>query len=316
MLDDRPLGTLQVDVDELWVYYESIGRRAPDDTPPLVYRQGIPRLLDLFDRFGIRATFFVCGRDLPAQAGVVANMVRRGHEVANHSDTHRNGFARLSQDEKRADIAAAGELIADATASRPLGFKSPGFSFSPDLLDVLSGLGYLYDSSLLPTPYASLLRGMQRVLSHGAVDPTHYGRTSNGLAPLLPYHPDLAKPYRPARCPDRKSASSLQRAPAIWEAPVTTMPVLRLPVHSTFVLSAGRWLFDVGMSMARARGVPVNYLLHAADVVDGVSDPVLASYRFLSQSWDAKRPLYEHILYSLSSAYRLVPTCEFVSAFA
>ena len=124
---------------------------------PLVYDQGIPRLLDLFDRFGIRATFFVCGRDLPAQAGAVAEMVRRGHEVANHSGAHRNGFARLTPAKKRADISAAGELIAQAAGQAPVGFKSPGFSFSPDLLGVLAELGYLYDSSLLPTFYAPLL---------------------------------------------------------------------------------------------------------------------------------------------------------------
>ncbi|MEI2690424.1 MAG: polysaccharide deacetylase family protein [Anaerolineae bacterium] len=46
--------------------------------PDLVYRQGIPRLLDLFDDYGIRATFFVCGRDLPAHSDAVAEMARRG----------------------------------------------------------------------------------------------------------------------------------------------------------------------------------------------------------------------------------------------
>ncbi len=93
---------------------------------------------------------------------------------------------------------------------------------------------------------------------------------------------------------------------------MTTMPLLRLPMHSTFVLSAGRWLFDLGLALARARRVPINYLLHAADVVDAVPDPALGSYRFLTQSWEEKRPLYEHILRTLSTAYRLVPTCEFL----
>jgi hypothetical protein len=88
------------------------------------------------------------------------------------------------------------------------------------------------------------------------------------------------------------------------------MPLLRLPMHSTFVLSAGRWLFDLGLALARGRRVPINYLLHAADVVDAVSDPALASYRFLTQSWAQKRPLYEHMLSRLSASYRLIPTKE------
>ncbi len=326
---ERSLGSLQVDVDELWVYYESIGLPVPPDAPPLVYRQGIPRLLDLFDRYGIRATFFVCGRDLPAQAEILREMIRRGHEVANHSAMHRNGFARLSPEEKRADIAATGTAIAEAAGVAPVGFKSPGFSFHPNQLPVLGELGYVYDSSLLPTFYAPLLRWLQRILSKGHVDPTHYGRAAYGMAPLTPYRPDPERPYRRDRGVGEwkngrvrdQTVPLLSHSPSPaprclpWEAPVTTMPLTRLPMHSTFVLASGRPLFDVGLALAKARQVPINYLLHAADVVDAVPDPALGFYAFLTQSWEAKRSLYEHMLRAVSAAYRLAPTAEFVREF-
>ena len=90
------------------------------------------------------------------------------------------------------------------------------------------------------------------------------------------------------------------------------MPFTRLPMHSTFALRTGRWLFDLGLALVRARNVPINYLLHAADVLDAVADPALASYGFLTQPWMRKKPFYEHMLASLSAAYRLVPTCELV----
>ncbi len=323
----RPLGTLQVDVDDLWVYYESIGRATPPAAPPAAFTQGIPRLLDLFDRYGARATFFVCGRDLPAQAHVLAEMVRRGHEVANHSAAHRNGYARLNRAELHEDVLTAHERIAAATGRPPVGFKAPGFSFNAHLPGVLAELGYLYDSSVLPTYHAPLLRLLQRVLSGGHVDPTHYGRWVYGFRPLIPYRLQVeglkvassqveSSPVQsdysasqPPTCNHKPSNLQL-----VWEAPVTTMPLLRLPMHSTFVLSAGRWLFDMGLGLARMRRVPVNYLLHAGDVVDAVADPALASYRFLVQPWDERRPLYEHMLARLSSAYQLVPTREFVCA--
>ncbi len=327
----RPLGTLQVDVDDLWVYYESIGLATPADAPPAAYTQGIPRLLDLFDRYSIRGTFFVCGRDLAGgttstQARTVAEMARRGHEVANHSAVHRNGYARLSLAELRDDVRAAGDRIAEAAGQAPVGFKAPGFSFNLHLPEVLAEQGYLYDSSLLPTPYAPGLRLLQRVLSGGHVDPTHYGRPAYGLAPLRPYRlqfegsqvaGSLAQSGDPASQPAtcNQQPSNLQ---PIWEAPVTTMPLLRVPMHSTFVLSAGRWLFDLGLALTRLRRVPINYLLHAADAVGPVTDPALASYRFLTQPWEAaggavgKELLYASMLAELSRHYRLVPTREFI----
>lgn len=305
----KPLGTIQIDVDDLWVYYESIHRVPPANLPAQVYEQGIARLLDLFARFAVRATFFVCGRDLPVQAHWLREMVRHGHEIANHSTWHRTGFARLSAAEKRADIVTTQVLIEEACGQRPSGFKAPGFSFAPDLLAVLAELGFCYDSTILPMPWAPALRSLQRLLSHGEVDGSHYGRARHGLAPLHPYQPDMAAPHRP-RPADQPGQ------PDFWEAPVTTMPLLRLPMHSTFVLTAGQPLFDAGMMLVQTKGVPVNYLLHAADVIDAVDDPALASYRFLTTAWSEKRPLYEHMLHSLSEQYEIVPTRELIERLA
>lgn len=303
----KPLGTIQVDVDELWVYYESLFSPVPADAPALVYEQGIPRLLDLFDEYGIQATFFVCGRDLPAHNRAVAEMVRRGHEIANHTYSHPMGFARLSPDAKRAEISRSHDLIAAAAGRAPVGFKSPGYSFHPEQLAILAGLGYLYDSSILPTPFAPILRQMPRWLNGKEVDPTHFGRARHGLAPLRPYRPDPARPERP-----RRNAANTPQA-GLWEAPVTTVPLLRLPMHSTFVLATGRLLFDLGSQLARFRAVPVNYLLHGADVLDRVNDPALESYRFLQRSWADKEPLYRHMLADLASRYRLRCTRDFVT---
>jgi hypothetical protein len=319
MTQRKLAGTIQVDVDELWVYYESICRPAPADLTARVYEEGIPRLLALFAAYGIRATFFVCGRDLPAQAGSLREMLHQGHEVANHSTWHRTGFARLSRAEKRADIATAHVLIETACGRTPVGFKSPGFSFAADQLGVLAELDYRYDSSILPTPYAPLLRSLQRALSGGRVDPSHYGRALYGLAPLRPYHPDPAAPHRRSAQPIYQTTHSpihpFTHSPInnFLEAPVTTMPILRLPMHSTFVLTAGQALFDAGLALAKARHVPINYLLHAADVIDAVPDPALASYRFLATPWSAKQPLYEHMLRRLSDEYEMVPTVEFIA---
>ena len=64
--------------------------------------------------------------------------------------------------------------------------------------------------------------------------------------------------------------------------------------------------------MTRVCGAPINCLLHAAAVVDRVPDPALASYRFLVQTWEAKQPLYEHMIRQLAESYVIVPTHDFV----
>ena len=94
---------------------------------------------------------------------------------------------------------------------------------------------------------------------------------------------------------------------------MTTMPLVRLPMHSTFVFTIGQPLFDVGLALAVAGNVPINYLLHAADAIDPVADPALASYRFLTQPWEEKLALLEHMLARLAEAYQLVSTIEYVN---
>ena len=51
----------------------------PDDTP---------RLLDLLDRHGAKATFFVIGERAARHPKLVREIVRRGHEVAHHTHSH------------------------------------------------------------------------------------------------------------------------------------------------------------------------------------------------------------------------------------
>jgi len=299
----RPLGTIQVDVDELWVYYESLGIPAGGEVSSSVYAVGVPRLLDLLEQYEVRATFFVCGRDLehPLRRDVAQEIVRQGHELANHSYSHPMGFARLNGRALKAEVMEADARIARVYGNHPCGFRAPGFSLSSALLALLERAGYLYDSSLLPTPWAPLMRWGQRWASGGHVDASHYGVRAYGRAPLMPYHPDTNTPERPG-------------AARLWEVPVTTMPWLRLPFHSTFVITFGWWLFHWGLRLALRRGLGINYLLHPAEMIDPVPDVRLASFRFLHIPWSQKRPLYEAILHDLTEAYRLVPTAEYVGA--
>src|ERR1700704_6729942 len=49
-----------------------------------------PKLLDLLDRYGAKATFFLIGRFVRECPELVRETIARGHAVGNHTETHPN----------------------------------------------------------------------------------------------------------------------------------------------------------------------------------------------------------------------------------
>jgi polysaccharide deacetylase family protein (PEP-CTERM system associated) len=116
-------------------------------------KESTKKILEELSKADIRATFFVLGDVVSAVPEIVEDISRRGHEIASHSSLHypprtipRSEFERLLKQ----DSAALEELI----GKRPTGFRAPYFAVNRDdgwLLEVLSGSGFLYDSSVVPT---------------------------------------------------------------------------------------------------------------------------------------------------------------------
>lgn len=100
-----------------------------------------PRILDLLDRHGARATFFVIGERAAAHRGVVAEIVRRGHEVGHHTLTHPAGTFWCAGP-RRLGRELDGGLEALATAGvRPRWFRAPVGIKNVFLAPVLSRRG-------------------------------------------------------------------------------------------------------------------------------------------------------------------------------
>lgn len=95
-----------------------------------------PRVLDLLDRAGARATFFLIGRRAAAYPDIAAEIVRRGHRVENHTDTHPHLFACYPAPLLRREIERAQEAIAAASGQRPEWFRAPAGLRNP-LLDLV-----------------------------------------------------------------------------------------------------------------------------------------------------------------------------------
>src|SRR5258706_2596384 len=105
--------------------------------------EGIPRLLDLFDKHAIKLSSFMIGRAVDKAPDLAREIVRRGHEAAAHGRTWENSYA-LAADEERRFIVDCVESIVRATGQRPIGWNAYWMRNSPRTLEILQSLGFLY----------------------------------------------------------------------------------------------------------------------------------------------------------------------------
>lgn len=158
------------------------------------------QILDELARHGIHATFGMTGAWARANPDLVARMLREGHVLINHSDSHPSftgystGSAALSAEERATEIRAAEQAVAAITGSeetlRPF-FRPPYGDYDEALLEQLPELGY--DALLLWTVDSLGWRGLppeevvQRVVAAagpGAIVLMHVGAQSTDAAAL------------------------------------------------------------------------------------------------------------------------------------
>ena len=92
-----------------------------DDGP---HPQNTPRLLNMLKERNVKATFYVIGRSVDMHPGVVRRTVAEGHEIGNHSHTHRL-MTRLSDDEVRQEMQRCADAIGKAAGVRPRTMRPP-----------------------------------------------------------------------------------------------------------------------------------------------------------------------------------------------
>ena len=123
-------------------------------------------------------------------------------------------------------MSQAERAIEDATGQHPQGFRGPGFSVSRDVLLALERRGYRYDASTLPTFIGPLARAIY--FRHADLTPEEraerdalFGSWRDGTRPLRPYR------WRTGQ------------VDGLIEVPVTTMPLLRTPIHMSYLMYLG-----------------------------------------------------------------------------
>jgi len=234
--------------------------------------------------------------------------VKRGHEIANHSMSHAEGFSFLSRQQKQEEISGAEAIIQDTLGVTPHGFRTPSNDVDSDVLKILEERGYRYDSSLLPTYYSPLIKRI-KFASLDTHRKDHYlGRISYGFAPLAPYYPSEKAVWRKGKM-------------KIMEIPITTMPFFRIPFHISFTLAlyqlgCGMALFDLGYNLLNLTRLPFNLVFHTNELSDPLWDERISHQFGLNIPLGQKEKVCRRVLSRIREHFYPVTTLEYASLLA
>ena len=250
---------VSIDVDTLSSIYKGQGLEHPGGYTFIELRSGLENIQQFFDKYRIKTTLFMVGNDflLPSNQDAIRSIIKAGHEPANHSMTHPQGFRWLDSVKKREEIRSMGDICKSVTGIRPVGFRSPGWNIDDSTIPLLKDLGYQYDSSVFPTFLMPIMKFAHWASMSGQANPD---RTTMGLwrymaAPITPYRTS-------------QTSLSLKGENGLIEFPVTVTPFLRLPFFATLLLKTGNKIYKTLYKNIKHAGLPVHFQMHLSDFVD------------------------------------------------
>lgn len=145
---------LSVDVEDWFQVgaFETVIDRARWDGLEDRVERNCEAILSLFDRAGVKATFFTLGWVASRHPRLMQRIADAGHELASHGWDHARVFT-MTAKQFAADIARARAAIEDAAGQAVTGYRAPSFSIdarTPWAFEVLAAHGYVYSSSVAP----------------------------------------------------------------------------------------------------------------------------------------------------------------------
>ncbi len=118
--------------------------------------EGVDRLLAMFDRLGIKATFVINGRSVERFPEMAREVQLRNHEMASENYIHEYPvmFDEKTERESIQNTVAAFERV---LKQRPLGYISPGHRPTDKTLGIIADAGYIWDADFQDRDTASVI---------------------------------------------------------------------------------------------------------------------------------------------------------------
>ncbi len=297
----KPFANISLDLDNKWSYLKTSGDSSWKSYPSYL-DIFIPYILDILDQHQLKITFFLVGKDASIQANhqYLKLITAKGHEIGNHGFHHNPAIGLWGRAKIEQEIMRAEEHIIAATGQKPVGFRSPGFCWSKELLEVLADRDYQYDASALPTFLAPLARHYYFSKANLSKSKKRelqnlYGSFWGGFHSSSPYKWLL---------PSQKT---------LYEIPVTTCPIIKMPIHFTYLLFLSRHqrlmynYLKASLFLCKKLGTGLSYLLHPTDLLDKEQAPELSFFPGMDINKNKKREIFSKVIGMLSKKFDLLP---------
>ena len=266
----------------------------------------VPRTLAFLKERNLIITYFIVGQDAALEKNheALRSIAAAGHEIGNHSFNHEPWLHLYSKSQLTEEFEKTESALLHVTGERPVGFRGPGYSLSPTVLEVLSERGYQYDCSTLPTYIGPLARAFYFFKSPEMSDDERekrkklFGKFSDGFQSLKPYIWDIA-------------------GKSLVEIPVTTMPIFKIPIHASYIIylssfskTLARTYWRTIVEMCRLTNTQLSLLLHPLDFLSGEDVPELAFFPGMNLAAAEKLSVVSNMLKTLSSRFDIVNMLE------
>lgn len=261
----------------------------------------VPRVLNFLKERDLQITFFIVGQDadLEKNAEAIGQISDAGHEIGNHSFRHEPWLHLYSKQELVEEFERTENALEKATGKIPRGFRGPGYSLSPTVLEVLAERNYEYDCSTLPTYIAPLARAYYFFKSPEMSDEERekrkklFGKFSDGFQPLKPYKWQIGERI-------------------LTEIPVTTLPIFKTPIHFSYLLYlatfselAAKIYFKTALKFCVVNKIAPSLLLHPLDFLDGKDAAELKFFPAMNLAAEKKMRLVGDFLADFQKHYEL-----------
>jgi hypothetical protein len=262
----------------------------------------IPMVLDILDELNLKITFFIVGQDAAFKKNhdALKLITERCHEAGNHSFNHDPWLHLHPKDRIRKEILETEEQILKATGQKPLGFRGPGFSWSPDLLEALVENDYLYDASTLPTFIGPLAR-------------VYYFWKSDLTEKEKEKRRQLFGGFREGARPVKAYYMQIDSQKKILEIPVTTVPIIKTPFHLSYLIYLSRvsellmaFYLNLAIYMCKITATSPSFLLHPLDIMGSDLIRKLAFFPGMDIVTSKKTAIFKKVIKLLSAHFDLV----------